>query len=764
VLYSIAAYLQGRGRGFFQHPGNRRMLAFVKRNKMRYKNANKKEKAEIVEEVVALVHGTGGRFLKRSGDPHDPCWYIASKDEKYRKICHCLREEKHNSDVSTLPSRTSKVPQVDTKEPAAAKGVTRSVATIYDQWKEAISNTVNATTPAASVPMDEDQDKYADAPEEPTTTMTSVAEAAPATSNNHLDILAGTALALKLDSITYGELQGFVMSPAKPKQMEFALSMPPKLVGAPVPTAPKLALAPPTSSFRSGLERQQYAPHAPKSSHQRQPGHASPLTGPQPADQARIPTGSTSLFMKPSNGQPVSQILGDEGLGIMIGDPNSSDILFGQDPAFFHHPGNVQLRQLIEATVGFLPLNVQNKVALSRRIVSEITQHGAKFLTRQATSPEGIWYRIDQAEAEVLILRCLEEEATKKFSLLIRDRENALNALRRQALGPTTAIGAAVPVGTTAAPVSSAACAASAVGHHEQEQTAERLRLSQAPGRTHDQPVVAVRASHALESMPPQVSGAGKVSTHDTEDESYSESDSEDSAVMGLDPSMYDDSKGISGASSPFPEGSEADVADVGPYDVICGRGRGNFRHEGNRRMLAMFWNVKERYNGGSKKEKTQIGWAIVDDIQRNGGRFLRRAHGRWEVMDDKTILRKVCHGIRDVPNDPEMRKRSVVADDLESLEGQGHGPDKGVAPHYLGRHAAPWLASGAKPLKPKVKRVRVDHHNAKPKKMKSSPSPTATIVAMPSGDGTAAGELNIVENPDGSDILCGRGRGYCVG
>jgi len=102
-------------------------------------------------------------------------------------------------------------------------------------------------------------------------------------------------------------------------------------------------------------------------------------------------------------------------------------------------------------------------------------------------------------------------------------------------------------------------------------------------------------------------------------------------------------------------------MADVGPLDVICGQGRGNARHAGNRRMLADFRRVKALYDMASKKEKTRIGQAIVKDILRSGGRFLRPTKGGWAEVDEAIILRKVCKGIRNLPSNPVQNERELT-------------------------------------------------------------------------------------------------------
>ena len=83
-----------------------------------------------------------------------------------------------------------------------------------------------------------------------------------------------------------------------------------------------------------------------------------------------------------------------------------------------------------------------------------------------------------------------------------------------------------------------------------------------------------------------------------------------------------------------------------GPLDVVCGRGRGSFSSSGNRILLKLFQDNKDRYLASTKAEKAVIARKIVSEIQKPGGRFLKRTEdGNWFVVHDSQAYRKVCHG-----------------------------------------------------------------------------------------------------------------------
>jgi len=105
--------LCGRGRGAFEHSGNRRMLLIIAPHKQAYQLAPKVEKAKIARYVYELIVnqvdavGSRPRFMRkvntsehnknkdscRTGDSAS-CWDELSKDEAIKKVAHTLREQK----------------------------------------------------------------------------------------------------------------------------------------------------------------------------------------------------------------------------------------------------------------------------------------------------------------------------------------------------------------------------------------------------------------------------------------------------------------------------------------------------------------------------------------------------------------------------------------------------------------------------------------------------------------------------------------------
>jgi hypothetical protein len=84
--------------------------------------------------------------------------------------------------------------------------------------------------------------------------------------------------------------------------------------------------------------------------------------------------------------------------------------------------------------------------------------------------------------------------------------------------------------------------------------------------------------------------------------------------------------------------------------DVCCGRGKKNWRHQGNisfRRIIRI--RVDSYISAPTKQDKSSIVVAIVDDIRLLGGKFLKQDDsGRWYDIGDSQARDKVGHSLRD--------------------------------------------------------------------------------------------------------------------
>ena len=81
--------LMGRGGRSNNHPGNKKYLHAKDSMQERYMKASKEEKTGISQELVDLVHGWGGRFLKLEDGGH---WYVVDNKTARKKASQTLRE------------------------------------------------------------------------------------------------------------------------------------------------------------------------------------------------------------------------------------------------------------------------------------------------------------------------------------------------------------------------------------------------------------------------------------------------------------------------------------------------------------------------------------------------------------------------------------------------------------------------------------------------------------------------------------------------
>jgi len=87
------------------------------------------------------------------------------------------------------------------------------------------------------------------------------------------------------------------------------------------------------------------------------------------------------------------------------------------------------------------------------------------------------------------------------------------------------------------------------------------------------------------------------------------------------------------------------------PNDVLCGRGKTAFKHEGNRRFRdAVMASVDEYVCATSRLHKAVMVHRVVVNMKTTGGRFLKinNVTGKWYELDDRQAKEKVGHAIRD--------------------------------------------------------------------------------------------------------------------
>lgn len=94
-------------------------------------------------------------------------------------------------------------------------------------------------------------------------------------------------------------------------------------------------------------------------------------------------------------------------------------------------------------------------------------------------------------------------------------------------------------------------------------------------------------------------------------------------------------------------------------FDVICGRGQ-TYHHIGNRRLRILVTDNMHRYCGAVRHGKGHVVDAVIEQVLKTGGRFLRhdKAMGAWFEVTVSTARGKVGHAFRDA-NSAAGKRRS---------------------------------------------------------------------------------------------------------
>ncbi|CAJ1950680.1 unnamed protein product [Cylindrotheca closterium] len=79
----------GRGRGFQNHSGNRRMRLIIENFKNRYHSMNRIEKRKMVKEVYDKISEGGARFLKKLDN--EEAWVVVDLPVALQKVSHTMR-------------------------------------------------------------------------------------------------------------------------------------------------------------------------------------------------------------------------------------------------------------------------------------------------------------------------------------------------------------------------------------------------------------------------------------------------------------------------------------------------------------------------------------------------------------------------------------------------------------------------------------------------------------------------------------------------
>ena len=96
--------------------------------------------------------------------------------------------------------------------------------------------------------------------------------------------------------------------------------------------------------------------------------------------------------------------------------------------------------------------------------------------------------------------------------------------------------------------------------------------------------------------------------------------------------------------------------------DIICGRGRGSFLHEGNKVYLSLLRENINAYLVATKRvEKAIVISGMVSSLMERGFRFLRQDEktGGWYELNNAEAYERTAHAIRDLIRKQKGRRKS---------------------------------------------------------------------------------------------------------
>jgi hypothetical protein len=109
--------------------------------------------------------------------------------------------------------------------------------------------------------------------------------------------------------------------------------------------------------------------------------------------------------------------------------------------------------------------------------------------------------------------------------------------------------------------------------------------------------------------------------------------------------------------------------------DVCCGRGKGFFRHPGNRDFQKIVLANLERYSQACTKiEKSHVVSSIVKCIEGSGGRFVKKnpSTGNWYEIDDVLAHDKTGHAIRDHLLQSKRQAKGMISKKIKKTKKEG--------------------------------------------------------------------------------------------
>ncbi len=92
------------------------------------------------------------------------------------------------------------------------------------------------------------------------------------------------------------------------------------------------------------------------------------------------------------------------------------------------------------------------------------------------------------------------------------------------------------------------------------------------------------------------------------------------------------------------------DICEISDDDVLFGKGGRINQHPGNIKLREKVHAFHSVYDRSDKRTKTAISWSILEEIKREGARFLEKGgDGKWrQVINDKAARMKISQALRE--------------------------------------------------------------------------------------------------------------------
>jgi len=116
-------------------------------------------------------------------------------------------------------------------------------------------------------------------------------------------------------------------------------------------------------------------------------------------------------------------------------------------------------------------------------------------------------------------------------------------------------------------------------------------------------------------------------------------------------------------------------IKTPGRRDILCGRGKPFQNHSGNVWMRRLVAKRKAGYDATPRNSKGRVTFALINDMHRMGGRFLRplayKKRRLWAVADTAVVFEKVAHSFRTCKVEGATIKNSEkdITDDINEVD-----------------------------------------------------------------------------------------------